>query len=132
MTVEVRMSTAVLAPPLLPPPPPVKFTVEEFNQMGDMGWFEGRRPILIDGIIRQQGAMSPSHATGLGLVDIALRSAFTTGWVIRPQLPLHLDQYNDPLPDFAVIPVIPEAAAAGIQRPPISLSKSRIRLSPST
>jgi hypothetical protein len=28
---------------------------------------------------------------------------FVAGWVIRVQLPLQLDEFNDPIPDFAVV-----------------------------
>ena len=84
-------------------PRPYKFTNAQFDQLGDMGWFEGRRPILLDGMILEQGPMSPLHACGLGLVYESLRSIFATGWVIRPQFPLHLSEFNDPVPDIAVV-----------------------------
>lgn len=101
--------SAVTAPPPQPapqgrPPKQLRITVTQFNRMGDMGWFEGRRPFLLDGVIWEQGPMDPPHATGLMLTTEALRTVFGTGWVIRPQMPLHVDQYNDPLPDFAVVP----------------------------
>ena len=40
-----------------------KFTVTEFNHMGDMGLLEGLRAYLIDGEIRENGPMDPPHAT---------------------------------------------------------------------
>ena len=105
------MSTALLAPQRVliqpvdrVPPTPHKFTAIEFNEMGDRGWFEGRRAFLIDGVILEQGPMYPLHATGILLADAALRKIFDDGWTIRVQLPLHVDKYNDPLPDFAVLP----------------------------
>ena len=69
-----------LQPPTSPPPEgftprpmPVLWTVEQFNQMGDMGWFEGRRPFLLDGVIWEQGPMDPPHAIALGLATQVLR-----------------------------------------------------------
>ena len=97
----------------VPQPPPAprslavqphRFTVTEFNRMGDMGWFEGRRAYLLDGIIWEQGPMDPPHATSLALVNEALRVAFSTGWLVRIQTPLHVDVENDPFPDLAVVP----------------------------
>ncbi|MBA4062309.1 MAG: Uma2 family endonuclease [Isosphaera sp.] len=85
------------------PPQPHKWTVTEFNRMGDMGWFEGRRAFLLDGVILEQGPTDPPHANALGLGLVALQAAFgPTGWV-RVQSPLHVDPNNDPLPDFAVV-----------------------------
>lgn len=84
-------------------PQPHRWTVTEFNHMGDMGWFEGRRAFLLDGVILEQGPMDPPHANALGLVLLALQSAFGTGWWTRVQSPLHIDEHNDPLPDLATV-----------------------------
>lgn len=99
-------ATATLPVPALavyPRPLTHRWTVTEFNQMGDMGWFEGKRAYLIDGVIMEQGPMNPPHATGLALVDAALRAMFGAGWFLRIQSPLHVDEHNDPLPDLAVV-----------------------------
>jgi Uma2 family endonuclease len=71
--------------------------------MAGMGWFTGRRPFLLDGVIMEQGPMNPAHAMGVLLVEAALRAVFGSGWVIRGQLPLAIDEHNDPFPDFAVV-----------------------------
>jgi Uma2 family endonuclease len=71
--------------------------------MGDMGWFEGRRPFLLDGVIWEQGPMDPPHAVALGLVEFALQSIFAAGWWVRGQSPFHVDELNDPFPDVAVV-----------------------------
>jgi Uma2 family endonuclease len=78
--------------------------VTEFNRMGDMGWFEGQRACLLDGVILEQGPMDPPHANALGLVLFALQTAFGSGWWTRVQSPLHIDEHNDPLPDLATVP----------------------------
>jgi Uma2 family endonuclease len=66
--------------------------------------FEGRRAMLIDGVILEQGPMNPPHAATLGLVEDAIRAAFGGGWWLRQQLPLILGQNTDPEPDLAVVP----------------------------
>ena len=98
-----------LQPPTSPPPAglgpqPMNalWTVEQFNHMGDLGWFEGRRPFLLDGVIWEQGPMNPAHANALYLTSEAIRAIFTTGWVVRVQMPLRVDDLNDPFPDLAV------------------------------
>jgi Uma2 family endonuclease len=78
--------------------------VTEFNHMGDMGWFEGRRAYLLDGVIWEDGPMDLPHTVALGLVQHALQGAFGQSWWVRGQSPLHVDQRNDPFPDFAVVP----------------------------
>jgi Uma2 family endonuclease len=77
--------------------------VTEFNRMGDMGWFEGKRAFLLDGEILENGPMDPPHAIALELLTETLRAAFGPGWRFRVQMPLHVDQHNDPFPDLAVI-----------------------------
>lgn len=104
------MTTATITPPsgsvpgpTYPRPLPQRWTVIEFNQMGDMGWFEGKRAFLLDGVIMEQGPMNPPHANSLGLVQFALQAAFGATWWVRSQSPFHVDEYNDPLPDLAVV-----------------------------
>src|SRR5947207_12455351 len=93
-------------PPARPAPAvprPVRWTCAEFHRFGDMGVFEGRRAMLIDGVIWEEGPMKPPHAITLGLVDEAIRAAFGTGWRIRKRSPLVLGQGLDPVPDFAML-----------------------------
>src|SRR5437763_1149905 len=85
-------------------PRPVRWTAAEFHRLGDMGAFEGRRAMLIDGVILEQGPMNPPHAKSLGLVEEAIRTAFGTGWWLRHQSPLILGLGTDPVPDLAVVP----------------------------
>lgn len=85
-------------------PWPVRWTCAEFHRFGDLGVFEGRRAMLIDGVILEEGPMKPPHAIALGLVEEAVRIAFGPGWWLRHQSPLILSQYLDPEPDLAVVP----------------------------
>ncbi len=92
-------------------PRPVRWTCAEFHRFGDMGVFEGRRAMLIDGVILEEGPMNPPLAITLELVEEALRTAFGTGWRIRSQSPLVLGQDLDPEPDFAVIAGTPRGSS---------------------
>ena len=85
-------------------PRPVRWTCAEFHRFGDLGAFEGRRAMLIDGVILEEGPMNPPHAITLGLVEEAIRTAFGPGWLLRQQSPLVLGQAIDPEPDVAVVP----------------------------
>jgi Uma2 family endonuclease len=86
-------------------------TTAEFHRLGDMGAFEGKRAMLINGVILEEGAMNPPHAITLGLIDEAIRTAFGGGWRFRSRLPLVLGQDLDPEPDFAVIAGTPRGSS---------------------
>ena len=85
--------------------------VREFHRFGDLGMFEGRRAMLIDGVILEEGPMNPPHAITLELVETAIRSAFGSGWRFRNQSPLVLGQDLDPEPDFAVLAGSPRGSS---------------------
>jgi Uma2 family endonuclease len=89
----------------------VRWTCAEFHRFGDLGVFEGRRAMLIDGVILEEGPMNPPHAITLELVGEALRTAFGAGWRFRSQSPLVLGQDLDPEPDFAVIAGTPRGSS---------------------
>jgi Uma2 family endonuclease len=107
------MTTMSLPSPSAAPagPRPVRWTCAEFHRFGDMGVFEGRGAMLIDGVILEQGPMNPPHAKTLGLVEEAARAAFGVGWWLRHQSPLVLGQDLDPEPDFAVIAGTPRGSS---------------------
>jgi Uma2 family endonuclease len=96
----ISLPTSRAAPP---GPRPILWTCAEFHRLGDLGLFEGRRAMLIDGVILEEGPMNPPHAIALELVDTAVRAAFGPGWRFRSQSPLVLGQDLDPEPDFAVL-----------------------------
>lgn len=85
-------------------PRPLRWTCAEFHRFGDLGVFEGRRAMLIDGVILEQGPMNAPRAIALGLVEEVIRMAFGAGWWLRQQSPLVLGQDTDPEPNFAVVP----------------------------
>lgn len=99
--------SALLSPPPWKPssvvPQPRKWTVAEFDHLGSLGCFAGRRAFLLDGVILEQGPMDPPHANALEVLTEALRTIFGAGWRFRVQTPLHLDQFNNPMPDLAVV-----------------------------
>ena len=85
------------------PPRPLRWTVDQFHYLGDLGAFEGRRAMLIDGVIVEQGPMNPPHATAGTKTEDLIREAFGKGWHVRVQKPLVLGQDTDPEPDVAVV-----------------------------
>jgi Uma2 family endonuclease len=84
-------------------PRPLRWTVTDFHRVGSTGVFEGRRPVLIHGMLLEQGTMNPPHAIAIELGTEVLRAAFGSGWRTRVQLPLVLGLETDPMPDFAMV-----------------------------
>ena len=103
-----------LAPHAPPPAPPRRhaWTADEFHAVNATGVWAGRRPVLLRGVIWEQGPMNPPHATGVELVMDALHAAFGSGWRFRCQLPLVLGLDTDPMPDAAVVAGGPRDFAA--------------------
>ena len=99
------MATAILtAPARVVARPAVKtWTVPEFHQMGELGWFEGCRAMLIRGVILEDDAMNPPHAIAGTKTEDLIREYFGRGWHVRVQKPLVLGQTTDPEPDVAVV-----------------------------
>ena len=58
---------------------------------------------LVDGEILSMAPQKSPHATAVQLAQEALRAAFGDGFTVRPQLPLALDDANEPEPDLAVV-----------------------------
>ena len=84
-------------------PHPYRWTREQFNEMGDMGLFEGRRAILVEGEILAMPGMKDPHRTALVLADEAFRAAFGPGYFLSMQSPFDIGKATDPEPDLAVI-----------------------------
>lgn len=80
-----------------------RFTSDEYYRLVELGFFEGRRVELIQGEIIAMPPMGSPHATTLTLALQGLQRLFTEGYVVRVQMPLHLDDDSEPEPDIAVV-----------------------------
>ncbi|HVS70426.1 MAG TPA: Uma2 family endonuclease [Phycisphaerae bacterium] len=80
-----------------------RFTREQYYQMADAGYFEGKRVELINGEILDMAAQKNSHVLGVSLATEALSKAFGQGFWIRVQAPLNLADDSDPEPDVAIV-----------------------------
>lgn len=58
---------------------------------------------LLDGEIVDMPPMGPLHGHAISWANGMLVRAFGAEWVVRVQLDLALDDYNQPVPDFALL-----------------------------
>jgi Uma2 family endonuclease len=81
------------------------WTRVEYERLVDLGAFRpGERLELVGGALVVREPQGGPHATAVGLVEDALRLAFGTGWTVRAQSPIALDEDSEPEPDIAVVP----------------------------
>lgn len=107
------MSTAITSPhqrPWLPVQPPwprrdglFRFTVEQFYQLAELGFFVDRHVELIGGVIYEM-TVHPPHAIATELAASALRRVFADSATIRQQNPFDTGRRSLPEPDVAVVP----------------------------
>src|SRR3989475_9141668 len=81
----------------------------EYEQLVDLGVFQGDSVELIGGqlvVAEPQGAY---HASAVTRVDYALRTVLPGGWIVRIQAPVSIDDDSEPEPDLVVDPGRPGA-----------------------
>jgi Uma2 family endonuclease len=83
-------------------PAPLRFTRADFNRMGEAGLFEGRRVELLEGEVIEMTPQGSRHASAVARIASRLGRVLDPSFVIRPQLPLALDDRSEPEPDIAV------------------------------
>jgi Uma2 family endonuclease len=80
------------------------FTVDEYYRMAEVGILpDGVRTELINGEIIEMSAMGARHASGVARATALLVPLLSGKAQLRPQLPLRLDNYNEPMPDLCFV-----------------------------
>jgi Uma2 family endonuclease len=80
-----------------------KWTKSEYYKMGELGFFDGQRAELMEGVILVQSPQKWPHAVTVDRVAEVLRHHFGAGYWVRSQLPLDLGQVVEPEPDVSVV-----------------------------
>jgi Uma2 family endonuclease len=76
----------------------------EYEKLVDLGVFDGEPLELVGGQLIVAEPKGSYHSTAVGAVDDALRAVLPTGWIVRNQDPVALDDESEPEPDLAVVP----------------------------
>jgi len=80
------------------------FTVDEYYKMAEIGILPDHiRTELINGEIIEMSAMGARHASSVSRITEFLVPLLKGRAQLRPQLPLRLNDYNEPMPDFCFV-----------------------------
>ncbi|MCC6626455.1 MAG: Uma2 family endonuclease [Chloroflexi bacterium] len=86
-----------------PLPQPIRWTRADFARLADQGFLAGRRVQLVGGEVVEMGPMKGPHAVAIDKVGAALRRIVGPDYSVRQQLPLALNDFDEPEPDTAVV-----------------------------
>jgi Uma2 family endonuclease len=76
----------------------------EYDRLVDLGTFEGEPLELIGGQLIVAEPKGAYHSSAVTAADYALRAALPSGWIVRTQAPVSLDDESEPEPDLVVVP----------------------------
>ena len=76
----------------------------EYDRLVDLGVFEGDPIELIGGQLIVAEPKGTYHTSALSTAEYALRAVLPSGWIVRTQAPVSLDDESEPEPDLAVVP----------------------------
>lgn len=76
----------------------------EYDRLVDLGAFEDEPLELIGGELIVAEPKGTYHSSAVNAVEYAVRAALPSGWIVRTQAPLSLDEESAPEPDIVVVP----------------------------
>jgi Uma2 family endonuclease len=82
-----------------------RWTRLEYDRLIERGVFGPEDRIeLLGGLLVVREPQGGPHAMAFRMVEEALRRVFASGWDVRGQLPVALDDDSEPEPDISVVP----------------------------
>jgi len=81
-----------------------RWTRVEYDRLADLGVFEGEPLELIGGQLIVAEPKGTYHSSAVTAAEYALRAALPSGWIVRTQQPVSLDDESEPEPDVVVVP----------------------------
>jgi Uma2 family endonuclease len=76
----------------------------EYDRLVDLGVFEGEPLELLGGQLVVAEPKGAYHSSAVSAAEYALRASLPSGWIVRTQLPVSLDDESEPEPDLVVVP----------------------------
>jgi Uma2 family endonuclease len=83
------------------------WTVEEVEWLTDLGGFGDEKFELLEGDLIEKMPQNEPHANGVLLMQYKLLELFGRGFLVRVQLPMHLEN-SKPEPDVSIIEGLPQ------------------------
>ncbi|NJM53552.1 MAG: hypothetical protein HC846_09295, partial [Blastocatellia bacterium] len=100
MTTIFEVEENVIAPPI----ERRKFTTDEYQKMTQLGILpEESGWEIINGEVIRRMSIGSNHAGTVKRISEIIRDAIGKTAIISVQDPIHLDKYNDPEPDIALL-----------------------------
>jgi Uma2 family endonuclease len=81
---------------------PVRFRIDEYDRMTDMGLFEGRRVELLEGTLYEMPPMRTPHLLALVRLQQML-APLNAERRLLVQIPVQVPDFDEPEPDLAVL-----------------------------
>ena len=82
-----------------------RWTRVEYDRLIECGFFQPGDPVeLVGGQLIVAEPQGHRHFSAIRAVEEALRAAFGSGWEVRGQGPIALDDESEPEPEVAVVP----------------------------
>src|SRR3990172_1502766 len=104
------------------PIPTKRLARVEYERLVDRAVFQpGDRVELVGGQLLVREPQGSPHAVAVRLAEDLIRAAFGSGWEVRGQMPVALDDESEPEPDVAVCPGSPRDYVAGHPSRPVLL-----------
>ncbi len=82
---------------------PVRWTVDEYYKMGEVGLFDDRKVELLAGEINEMPPIGPDHWTGTTRLTALFVRLFSDQFLVSCQNPLRLNDDTEPEPDFVLV-----------------------------
>lgn len=74
-----------------------------YHRLAALGFYDGKKVQLIDGLVITMNAMGSPHAFAVGKLTRILSIQLGTSRIVRVGLPLALSANSEPEPDFAIV-----------------------------
>ena len=104
------------------PVPTKRWARVEYERLVDRAVFQpGDRIELVGGQLVVREPQGSPHAVAVRLAEDVIRAAFGSGWEVRGQMPVALDDESEPEPDVAVCAGSPRDYLAGHPSRPVLL-----------
>jgi hypothetical protein len=92
--------SAITTKQAVPSAPSQRMTVDEFEKAD---FYDDNQVELINGHVIRREAMKPSHVLATECLRRLLEPMLPAGWFLREDKPVRIPDFNEPLPDIAIV-----------------------------